>query len=107
MAQGISLANKCQILFGIAVFALLGGALAVPWIRTGKIVSDSQLEVSRQLADTWFESGQTTGWSEGSAIPIRVLRVDEILFTPDGEDESFLEGALAAFEADTAVGEWF
>jgi signal transduction histidine kinase len=107
MAQGISLANKCQILFGIAVFALLGGALAVPWIRTGKIVSDSQLEVSRQLADTWFESGQTTGWSEGSAIPIRVLRVDEILFTPDGEDESFLEGALAAFEADPVVGEWF
>ena len=50
MAQGISLANKCQILFGAAVFALLGAALAVPWVRTGLIVSDSQLEVSRQLA---------------------------------------------------------
>ena len=35
MAQGISLANKCQILFGVAAVALLGAALAGPWIRTG------------------------------------------------------------------------
>jgi len=107
MAQGISLANKCQILFGVAVFALLGGALAVPWVRTGGIVSDSQLEVSRQLADTWFENGFSIGRSEGSPIPMRVLRVDEILFAPEGEDEAFLEGALAAFEGDAALKDWF
>ena len=84
MAQGISLANKCQILFGAAVFALLGAALSVPWIRTSSIVTASQLEVSRQLADTWFESGFSIGRSEGSPIPMRVIRVDEILFDLDG-----------------------
>ena len=54
MAQGISLASKCQILFGIAVTALLCAALAVPWYRTVALVTESQLEVSLQLADTWF-----------------------------------------------------
>ncbi len=107
MAQGISLANKCQILFGAAVFALLGAALAVPWVRTGLIVSDSQLEVSRQLAETWLESGFSIGRSEGSQIPMRVIRIDEILFDVDGSDDGFLQAALAAFEAETSATEWF
>ncbi|MDI9403160.1 MAG: HAMP domain-containing sensor histidine kinase [Limnohabitans sp.] len=107
MAQGISLANKCQILFGIAVFALLGGALAVPWIRTGTIVSDSQLEVSRQLADTWFESGFSIGRSEGSSIPMRVISLEEILFESEGPEGEFLKGALASFESDPTASEWF
>ena len=29
MATGLSLANKCQLLFGVAVVVLLGGVLAV------------------------------------------------------------------------------
>lgn len=106
MAQGISLANKCQILFGVAIFALLGGALAVPWVRTDTLVSASQLEVSRQLADTWFENGFSIGRSEGSSIPMRVLRVDEILFDLDGGD-AFLGETLSAFEADPDVVERF
>ena len=107
MAQGISLANKCQILFGAAVFALLGAALSVPWIRTSSIVTASQLEVSRQLADTWFESGFSIGRSEGSPIPMRVIRVDEILFDLDGPDEGFLKASLAAFEETATAVEQF
>ncbi len=107
MAQGISLANKCQILFGAAVFALLGTALAVPWIHTSSIVTASQLEVSRQLADTWFESGFSIGRSEGSPIPMRVIRVDEILFDLDGPDEGFLKASLAEFEGNAKAVERF
>ncbi|MFN5497457.1 MAG: ATP-binding protein [bacterium] len=107
MAQGISLANKCQILFGIAVFALLGAALAVPWYRTGALVTESQLEVSRQLADTWFENGFSIGRSEGSVIPMRVLSVDDILLGGGGADSEFLEQSLEVFETDSKVAERF
>lgn len=107
MAQGISLASKCQILFGIAVFALLGAALAVPWQRTSTLVTDSQLEVSRQLADTWFENGFSIGRSEGSAIPMRVIPVEEILFASADEGGAFLQECVAVFEADPSVVERF
>ncbi|MEY3022113.1 MAG: hypothetical protein RIS86_1311 [Planctomycetota bacterium] len=134
MAQGISLANKCQILFGAAVFALLAGALGVPWQRTGEIVTESQLEVSRQLAETWFENGFSIGRSEGSPIPMRLVEVDDILFgsdellAPDGPPDGAAEGrepppsatddddddaarflaqSLAVFEGDAQVAERF
>ena len=134
MAQGISLANKCQILFGAAVLALLAGALSVPWHRTGEIVTESQLEVSRQLAETWFENGFSIGRSEGSQIPMRVVEVDDILFgsdealgagaqdppggggaddrsaDADGDDDDarrFLAASLAVFEGDPDVVERF
>ena len=107
MAQGISLANKCQILFGISVFALLGAALAVPWYRTGALVTESQLGVSRQLADTWFANGVSIGRSEGSEIPMKVLSVDDILLGAGGPDAEFLEQSLAVFEADPAAVERF
>ena len=107
MAQGISLANKCQILFGIAVFALLGAALAVPWYRTGALVTQSQLEVSRQLADTWFQNGFTIGRSEGIDIPMKVLSVDDILLGGGGADNEFLEQSLEVFESDPQAVERF
>ncbi|MFZ9915358.1 MAG: hypothetical protein ACO3IB_08515, partial [Phycisphaerales bacterium] len=107
MAQGISLANKCQILFGVAVFALLGGALAVPWYRTVAIVTDSQLEVSRQLADTWQVHGFSIGLSEGSPIPMRLLSVDDVVFEAEGATDPFLRETLEAFESNPRAVERF
>jgi len=52
MATGLSLANKCQLLFGVAVVVLLGGVLAVPWFQAAALVDDTQLEIVRQLADS-------------------------------------------------------
>ena len=54
MVSGISLADKCQLLFGAAVVAILAAALAVPWFRTPHIVREGQFEVARQLADAWL-----------------------------------------------------
>ena len=79
MAQGISLANKCQILFGVAVVALLGGALAGPWIRTGTIVTDSQLEVSRELANEILSRQSLDDVDGDGPIGGRVYRVGELV----------------------------
>jgi len=54
MARGISLANKSQVLFGFAVVAILGAALAVPWIWSRSMAEQSQREAMRQSADLWL-----------------------------------------------------
>lgn len=54
MVSGISLANKCQLLFGAAVVVIITGALLVPWIYTPLTVREGQFEVARQLAEAWL-----------------------------------------------------
>ena len=56
MARGISLANKCQLLFGAAVVLIVVAAMVGPWIRLGRIVDEAQLESSRQIAELWTRS---------------------------------------------------
>src|SRR4029077_16670604 len=56
MSSGISLANKCQLLFGFAVVVIIAGALSVPWVRTYSIVQNSQIEVARQLSEAWLKN---------------------------------------------------
>lgn len=53
MWRGISLANKCLLLFGGAVVLIIIAALTVPWLRMNAIVDESQKELSRQLAQVW------------------------------------------------------
>ncbi len=55
MASGISLANKCQLLFGAAVVLIVTAALVVPWLRLGHIVDDAQVENSRLIAELWAD----------------------------------------------------
>ncbi len=55
MARGISLANKCLLLFGAAIILIVLASLVVPWLRLGRIVDDAQLESSRQIADLWTQ----------------------------------------------------
>lgn len=53
MARGISLANKCLLLFGLAVVVIVAAALVAPWVRMRAVVDDAQREASRQLARAW------------------------------------------------------
>lgn len=65
MVPGISLANKCQLLFGAAIVLIIGMALVVPWFRAGSIIDEGQLETSRQLAREWLRAkwvDQKIGW---------------------------------------------
>lgn len=54
--RGISLANKCQLLFGAAVLLIVSAALVWPWVRQIKVLDDAQLETSRQIAELWADS---------------------------------------------------
>lgn len=50
MARGISLANKCQLLFGGAVVLIVTAALIGPWLRVGTIIDQSELGALRDFA---------------------------------------------------------
>ncbi len=50
MARGISLANKCQLLFGAAVVLIVTAALFGPWLRVGSIIDQSELGALRDFA---------------------------------------------------------
>lgn len=50
----ISLANKCQLMFGAAVVLIITAALAVPWLRMADLVSDGQRVIARGLAESWL-----------------------------------------------------
>ncbi len=56
MARGISLANKCLLLFGLAVVVIVTAALVVPWVRMRVVVDSAQTEASRQLAIAWGDT---------------------------------------------------
>ena len=81
MVSGISLANKCQLLFGFAIVVILTTVLSVPWVRTSTMVQDSQLEVARQLSEAWLKDRIQLGTLEqpGSSPS----KLDEFLAHPD------------------------
>ena len=53
-AVRISLANKCQLLFGAAVILIVSAALAVVWIRLQKLVDEGLEDRARGVADMWL-----------------------------------------------------
>ena len=81
MVSGISLANKCQLLFGFAIVLIVTGALSVPWFRTTSLVRDSQIEVARQLSDAWLKDRIQLGTLEEPGDS--PLKLDEFLTKPD------------------------
>ena len=101
MASGLSLANKVLFLFGIASLVIVTGTLALPWIRSEQLVFQSQLEVSRQLADTWLESPSRS--SATGLFPIRLVPRAEI----DPAELPFASDAARRFEASDDLEEVF
>lgn len=55
-SRGISLANKCQMLFGAAILLILTAALAVPWFRMQRMIDRGEHEIARQLANAWLQN---------------------------------------------------
>ena len=78
MLAGISLANKCQLLFGCAVVLILAAALSVPWVRTRLLVDDFQIELARQVADAWMADRIQLGTLTPAGIFPGALDVDAL-----------------------------
>ncbi len=122
MVPGISLANKCQLLFGAAVVAIVAAALAVPWFITPRIVREGQFEMARQHADAWLAGEIHLGHlerqrgvpapiekrfadAESDALWIALARVEDIERAE--EVDPFLLTALSRAREDEAYREQF
>ncbi len=116
MAAGISLSNKCQLLFGFAVLTILAAALGVPWVRTQMLVREGQFEAARQTADAWLAGSIQLGTIErpggrlrpleevfgdrDSSPPLRMVLTYVREIDPTDERAPFIAAALAAFQQD-------
>ena len=103
MSRGVSLANKCQLLFGGAVLLIVAAALVGPWIRLGTIVDEAQLENSRQIADLWAsnqllspEVARLFGPAPGAPSPAGVGLTIRSWTFEEWEREQFTSGFLEA-----------
>lgn len=103
----ISLANKCQLMFGAAVVLILTAALSVPWLRMQKLVDDGQREIARGLAEAWmpellpFDEVYTTRLtlSTGEDQPIRRVQLISVAEVEShAESDPMLASALKRLE---------
>jgi len=69
MWRGISLANKCLLLFGGAVVLIVLAALTVPWLRMSGLIDAGQLDVSRQMVAVWERLGESETGVDGTVVP--------------------------------------
>ena len=70
----ISLAAKCQLLFGLAVLVIIAGALAVPWQRMEQLAGQPNVKAARVEADShlrWIHllAADKTATSAPSSVP--------------------------------------
>ena len=99
----ISLANKCQLLFGFAVVLILTAALAVGGLRMRTLVREGQQDAARRLADAWLTgvielgSADVTAWAE-SAAKLSVVIVGKNEFNSARQSDPFLAQAIDVFE---------
>lgn len=105
MHRGLSLANKCQLLFGGAVILIVLAALLVPWNRLTVLVDDLHLEQHRELvrlvrenlliADS-SQTGTTDNDDSRHDLSIRYLRWSQL--QDQGEFSEFERQAIRFFQ---------
>ncbi|MBX3407935.1 MAG: HAMP domain-containing histidine kinase [Phycisphaeraceae bacterium] len=101
MWRGISLANKCLLLFGAAVVLIIVAALSVSWLRMSAIVDESQRELSRELVSAWETSAaELTGSGPllRPGVEADVGGAKVVLLTPEaaaGHSDDFVGRAWA------------
>jgi len=104
----ISLANKCQLLFGFAVILILTAALSVMWLRMHRLVESLPMKRADDFAAAWLADQIQLG---GSLTPIdqavgplpadvdlQLSLFDETDFDRVRERDSFLDRAIDQFE---------
>lgn len=110
MRRGISLANKCLLLFGGAIVLIVLAASSAPWLRMNALVDEGQLELSRQMVFTWdrLDREEREAGVVGETDPAQSVERGGVLArrlstaqgAELGKTDSFVAKALAAFTAD-------
>ncbi len=113
----ISLANKCQLLFGAAVVLILTAALSVGFIRMQTLVREGQYEAARQLANAWVmglaqsdpaEDRPATGLHVSPQDQrLRMVHVYKDQFLRLAKNDPFLAEAIAYFKTHLDQNELF
>ena len=78
-AVRISLANKCQLLFGAALVLIVTTALAVVWLRMETLVREGSQFHARKAADAWIEQQL----ERDAPLPVPEVPVLEATANPD------------------------
>jgi two-component system, NarL family, sensor histidine kinase BarA len=117
MSRGLSLANKCQLLFGLAVVLIITAVLVVPWMQSRTSVDQSQLENSRQIARLYASNMIVDPrWASLVQTPEQQRRLERDLVIVYYEPEEwatrprpneFEERAARAFETEATRTEFF
>lgn len=107
----ISLANKCQLLFGAAVLLILAAALSVGWLRMRTLVREGQESAARKLAEAWMEGrvelsprAQPATGSEAETAPavlssLRMTLIEAEDFEQASARDEFLDKAIRRLRA--------
>jgi len=104
----VSLANKCQLLFGAAVVLILASALTVGFLRMQTLVREGHEDTARKLADAFLSDMiQLTGGlsprvaeegngTHGPRMSVALIPRED--FELAGQDDDYLADAVAFFQ---------
>lgn len=103
----ISLANKCQLMFGAAVILILTAALTVGGVRMQTLVREGQEETARKLASAWLAGmihledhpfPHPTTPEENRYLPgFTITTIEKDYFKAVAGQDPFLAEAIALF----------
>jgi len=119
MARNIrlSLATKCQLLFGAAVILILAAALSVVWLQLETLVHEGPRKRARDIAELWLadriQLGSALAPADASVEPLApeqerslvLIGEEELDFA--AESDPFLAEAIEIFRGDAESEERF
>jgi signal transduction histidine kinase len=114
MWRGISLANKCLLLFGAAVVLIIVAALAVASYRMYSVVDEGHRDTARQVVLAWerlvsekaLAGRETPVGEEESLAGATVVLLDEALAAERAAMDGFVSRAWARFRSDPGAVEY-
>ena len=100
----ISLAGKCQLLFGFAVVLILVAALAVVWQRMQNLVDRGALKRTRDFANTYIDGSIQ---QQHAVAGLEVRQIDPRKLDPTDAQDPFVTRAIQRFGLRPSVKERF
>ncbi len=102
MFRGLSLARKCQLLFGAAIVLIIAAALCVPWLRIGDVLDAGEIDTCRQLALFAARTGapdfdHADGPDDEPQTSVQRMTLEQSVAL--ASSSPFVENALEAFRA--------